>query len=502
MKFPMVLVTAALAAVVALPLFARVEIGWGEVDITPPFTRRVPLCGQYYQRIATGVHTPLAVTAVAIRNGGEYFLMASFDNVSVSEGLIDLIRSEVKRRIPEMDVSRISINCVHSHSAPDLGAEVYLPEAAMGQNNKEDIWSPAAYQQFALPLIVDAYCQAWRNLKPGSVARAKGLAEIGHCRIAMYLDGHGEMYGDTTRADFAGMAAGEDPRVEMLFTYDENGAWSGAIFNVACPAQVMEATYFVSGDICGALRQKMKALHGKDFRVIYQPSASGCQSPRDLVRGPRDETFDGWHADTCEVLAERLVRCAKDAVVMPREADPVVKSVRRSLLLPRRRVTKDEVDAAERELKEILAKQTDAELYASFLAYTREHEKKGGPGPYDSKSLPFVFADVDKAVIARAKEQDRKRDLSIEIMAMRVGDAAFVTVPFELYLMYGQIIKARSAAKQTFVMELCNGDYGYVPTPAVIKSRSYGSGVNNGEIGPDGGFRLADESVKTIGCIF
>ena len=80
-------------------LFAQVEIGWGEVDITPPFTKKVPLGGQYYQRLATGVHTPIAITAVAIRNGGEYFLTASFDNVSVREGLIDEIRAGVKAQI-------------------------------------------------------------------------------------------------------------------------------------------------------------------------------------------------------------------------------------------------------------------------------------------------------------------------------------------------------------------------------------------------------------------
>ena len=482
-------------------LFAQVEIGWGEVDITPPFTKKVPLGGQYYQRLATGVHTPIAITAVAIRNGGEYFLTASFDNVSVREGLIDEIRAGVKARIPEIDVSRLSINCDHSHCAPNVGQEGYLPEGSKGLNDAEDIWSPGAYQRFALPKLVEAYCRAWRNLKPGSIARAKGLAEIGHCRIAMYRDGHGEMYGDTARDDFAGMSDGEDPKVEMLFTYDDKGKWSGAIFNVACPAQVLEATYEVSGDICGVLRQKMKALRGEDFRVIYQPAASGCQSPRDLVRGYRD-TLDGWHKDTCEMLAERLVTCAKEAMVMPREDNPVVKAVAVPVTLPRRRVTPEEVAAAEKELKEICAVKSVKEHFNDFLADVRANEKKGGPGPYDSKFHPFVLADIDQAVIARAKEQDVKRDLKVEICAMRVGDVAFVTCPFELYLLYGQVIKARSAAKQTFVVELCNGDYGYVPSPVVIRSRSYGSGVNNGEVGPDGGYKLADESVKAIRRLF
>jgi hypothetical protein len=109
---------------------------------------------------------------------------------------------------------------------------------------------------------------------------------------------------------------------------------------------------------------------------------------------------------------------------------------------------------------------------------------------------------VAKAVIARGKDQVTRPDLEFEVNVMRLGDVAFVTCPFELYLVYGQIIKARSLAKQTFVMELCNGDYGYIPSPAVVKSRSYGSGVNNGELGPDGGYIYCDAAVEAINRFF
>ena len=491
------------ASSVSTSFASTIEIGWAEADLTPPFTKKVPLDGQYYQRIATGVHTPVCFVAVAFRNGEEYFLTGSIDNVSVRDVWVEQVRAELAKRLPEINPARVSINCVHTHCAPMIGSVgSLLPEGSRKRDTKDALWDIEAYSEFVTPRVVEALVKAWRDLKPGAVARAKGVADIGHCRIAMYRDGHGEMYGDTTRADFAGMSDGEDPNVEMIFTYDKKGRQTGAIFNVACPAQVMEATYLISGDIAGVLREKMRKIHGDDFYVIYQPAAAGCQSPRDLVRGYKDALTDGWHADTCDLLASRLVTCAKDAKVYSKETNPLVKHMTFKVTAPRRKVTIAEVEAAKKELAEIRSKRTDEQLFADFLAYTRANEAKGGPGPYDSKYLPFVFADVAKAVIARSEDQAKKPNLEFEVNAMRLGDVAFVTCPFELYLIYGQIIKARSAAKQTFVMELCNGDYGYIPSEAVIKSRSYGSGVNNGELGPEGGYVYCDKAVEAIKKLF
>ncbi len=87
MRRPLGGLAAALACAALLPhaLLAQIEIGWGEADITPPFTKKVPLDGQYYQRFANGVHTPLSFVAVAFRNGRDYFLTGSIDNVSVCD---------------------------------------------------------------------------------------------------------------------------------------------------------------------------------------------------------------------------------------------------------------------------------------------------------------------------------------------------------------------------------------------------------------------------------
>ena len=482
-------------------LASQVEIGWGEVDITPPPTRKIPLDGQYYQRIAKGVHLPIMFTAVAVRNGDDYFLTGSIDNVSVREPWMREVRSLLKKRIPGLDVSRVSINAIHTHCAPMIGSQGLLPEASRRKEGNDDIWGTQTYGEFATPRVVEALVRAWKGLKPGSVARAKGHASVGHCRISMYRDGHGEMYGETARPDFAGMSDGEDPTVGIVFTHDKAGKKTGAIFNVCCPAQVLEVTYRVSSDIAGALRRKMKARYGDGFGVIYQPAAAGCQSPRDLVRGHREPT-DGWHEDTCDLLSDRLVKCAEEAQVFPAETNPVVRCSSRRVTARRRRVTAGDVAAAKKELSELRSKRSDKEAFSEFLAEVKANENKGGPGPYDSKYHPFVLVEIAKGVLQRAADQDERPTLDYELNVMRLGDVAFVTCPFEPYLLYGQVVKARSPAEQTFIMELCCGDYGYIPSPVVVKSGAYGSGVNNGEIGPDGGYQFCDEAVVGLRRLF
>ena len=104
-------------------------------------------------------------------------------------------------------------------------------------------------------------------------------------------------------------------------------------------------------------------------------------------------------------------------------------------------------------------------------------------------------------MLKRAAEQDEVKDLTIEMHVTRIGDVAFVTCPFELYLAYGQVIKARSAAAQTFVVTKC-GSSGYLPTLASENSVGYSGGINLGKIGHEGGYRLCDIAVERINAMF
>ena len=52
----------------------------------------------------------------------------------------------------------------------------------------------------------------------------------------------------------------------------------------------------------------------------------------------------------------------------------------------------------------------------------------------------------------------------VEIHVIRLADIALMTNPFELFLDYGNQIRARSLAAQRFLVQLACGSEGYLPT--------------------------------------
>ena len=481
---------------------SELMIGWSEADITPDINGKpIPLNGQYYARTAQGIHSRLKNVVVAISSGDEYFITGSVDNVSFQKAFHDAVCAKVAELEPGIDPSRIFLNAIHTHCAPTL---TIRPKQKVWKTSEEGTLTAEEYVEFALPIIAQNIVDAWHNRKPGGIVRGFGRARIGHCRRAVYSDGTAEMYGDTTRRDFIGMEAGEDSGVEMLFTCDLQGKRTGLILNVACPSQVMESTYFVSSDFAGATREMLKKEYGDDFRMIYEISPAGCQSPRDLVRHYTTEP-DFWHADGVEELAKRLVNAVKTADLQPAEYAPVLKYSQVKVALPRRRASYRDYVTAKDELARLTAIMPEAEAFADFCAETHANEKLGGPGPYDSKLHHFVLIRNAMAVIKRYEEQDAQPEIHFDMTVVRLGDAVIANNPFELYLYYGQIIKARSHARQTFLVQLSVGadlHAGYLPSPDGEKFGGYGGLIINGNVGSDGGYKLADLTVDAINKLF
>ena len=109
------------------------------------------------------------------------------------------------------------------------------------------------------------------------------------------------------------------------------------------------------------------------------------------------------------------------------------------------------------------------------------------------------------AVVARYRDQNERPELHFDMHVVRLGDAVFASNPFELYLYYGQNIKARSRAGQTFLVQLSGGadlPAGYLPSPDAEKFGGYGGLIINGQVGSDGGYQLADLTVEAIGRLF
>lgn len=80
-----------------------------------------------------------------------------------------------------------------------------------------------------------------------------------------------------------------------------------------------------------------------------------------------------------------------------------------------------------------------------------------------------------------------------------------MTVPwclFELFLDFANIIRARSAVIQTFLIQLASDSKGYLPTEKAEKGGHYSAYVSSGYVGHEGGYMLVEETLKTIDEMF
>ena len=143
--------------------------------------------------------------------------------------------------------------------------------------------------------------------------------------------------------------------------------------------------------------------------------------------------------------------------------------------LPVRRTTLSEAAAAEKAIHEYL------------------REKEGDVDYNDAAKLQ-----VHLGILVRMDTQDKYDTVETEIHTMRLGNIAFATNPFELFLDYGNKIKARSLAEQTFLIQLANGAEGYLPTKKAEDGGHYSAFISSGMVGHQGGDQLVRETLNDI----
>ena len=470
------------------------KIGWASEDITPDGP--VSLQGQYYERISEYVQSPLTATALAIESvdegNKEQAIMISVDVVSFRDGLQDSLRKKLEGRISGFNLQKLFLNATHTHSSFDTGIE-----------SKD--------RGMLLDKLSKVAVTAWENRQPGGISRELRYAVVGHNRRVEYADGSTEMYGSTDREDFIGLEGPEDSGVDMLFCWDKNKELTGIVMNVACPAQVTEAKYYVSSDYWGEVRN----LLGKKFPGIYvlpQISAAGDISPRDLPRGYKSGEPNMWDVPGAVEIGKRLVNVVDDAYPDARnniQNEVVFKHIVKNINLPTRKYSEEEYKKALAIVNEIRSREPEdpnspETAWNRFLNEIKENEAVKEYGPWDNKLSDYGILKKQEALVRQYEEQDNHPFYPVELHVIRLGDVAFATNPFELYMDYGFRIKGRSKAKQTFLIQLSSGDSGgYLPTRRAIEGegyRGYSAMVNN--VGPEGGQVLVNETVTLINSIW
>ena len=486
----------------------KIKLGWSEVDITPD--EPIRLAGQFYERVSDSIDTPLTCTAFAVESGDEQMVICSCELASVPKRLIDLAKEKIAGKI-DLPLDKIIFNATHTHTSYVVPSEQsvggYLTKIIPDDMTYVSLSTGKPYMadDKVLKILTDgmskAVIDAWNNRKHAYFQNAFGRAVVGMCRRACYDDGSAKMWGETNLANFTELEGGNDSGIELIYTFDEKKELVGVIANIACPSQVVEQRDFVSSDYWGRVRLNLEKKFGRKIFVLGLCSAAGDQCPRDLIRWVDPETPvkdpNIKHYYPVERRADpsmydksglNLVgkRVSNEIISVYEELDgemldeAILVHETVNLLQPLRRATIAEYEEAVEKINDFIEKNRGKEIN------------------YEDKARLHIYS----GTVDRYNRQQTVDNYEIEVHIIRFGDIAIATNPYELFLDYGNQIRARSKAKQTFLIQLACDTKGYLPTKKAEAGSHYSAYISSGNTGHEGGDILVRETLKQINKMF
>ncbi len=524
----------------------QIRIGWGSREISTNAPVNIP--GQFHMRISRGVLDPLTVTALVLDGDGDQVVFVSGDMVVCRDHLLDELREEMLDRIPDFPAEKLLMNATHAHTGAShyndgFGGEevnrtgISTPPAATVPHDGIEIAGGREYRKFLVKQAADAVEEAWKGRRAGGVAWGYGFAVVAHSRRVVYFDdlslrpgairnsthgvnGHAAMYGNTNDPMFSHYEAGADHFINLLFTFDEKDELTGAVVNIPCPSQNSEMLHLLSADYWHNVREAIRARYGNIF-ILPQCAAAGDLSPRILhYKKAQERRFRlkyGVGEDTglsnreactqgaspehdrvgttamCERrdIAERVAWAFDEVYAWARKdirrEIPVRHSVS-TIQLDRRIITDEEHEDAVKELDamEKLPWKTDGTPEENLY----------------ENSILEAGRNRLRAILTRWEEQKTEKTIPMELHVVRVGDIAFATNRFELYMDYQHRIQARSPFEQTFIVQL-TGQPGvsggtYLCTERGAWGRGYSASMFCNQVNPDGGQQLVEATLEKL----
>ena len=480
------------------PKKQRVKIGWATGSVTPD--KPCAVAGQFHIRVARKVKDPVTATALAIESadGTQRAILMSLDAVGLAPDVRNEFDRKLAERLPDVAPEKVAISCTHTHTAPTQ-PRVFVYDEPGG-----DVMTMVDYGHFLAERLAAIAAEAWQKRASGAVAWGYGHAVVGLNRRATYMDRSTAMYGATNDPLFSHIEGHENHGVDLLFTYDPNRVLTGMIVNVACPSQCTEGESFVSADYWHETREELRRRFGHGVCVLGQCAAAGDQSPHLMLdrraeermfrlKGLLPEKGGDFNMAQRTEIARRIAAAVED--VLPIAAKDIRTEIefahQRSVLdVPLRRMTPNDI-------------RTCHERIGFFESQLSALDQKKADRTGAEYSSNFGQARYYRQALERHQDitQGRLTTLPTEIHALRIGDVAFATNRFEYLLDFGDRIKARSPAGQTFVVQL-TGEGSYLATERSERAGGYGAWFASTLLGADGGQMIVEESLRLIRSLF
>lgn len=441
---------------------AELQVGLAVSDITGPPGYR--MSGYFSERLNTGTHDPLLAKAVVFKQGDVKAAIVFCDLIGLGASLSAEARkvASEKTGIP---ASHIIIAATHSHTGPLYGGELrdYFHARAKLKHGKDPA-EEIDYPKLLTEKIVEAIVAADKAAAPSQLAAGFAKQEgLSFNRRFHMKDGTVVFNPGKLNPNIVKVAGPIDPQVGLLLMRNANGQPIGSISVFALHLDTVGGAEY-SGDYPHYLAALLAKQHGDSFISCFGAGTCG----------------DINHIDVSHN------RPQKGQVEAKRIGDALGETVAQTLTnLPR-------IDKPSLAVKQAIVKAPLQDYTPEQVEWARKQMEKVG-----TSQLPFL-AQVEACKIVSVDRYRQAGDtVPLEVQAIRISnDAAIVTLPGEVFVDLGLMIKQQSPFKTTFVIELCNDSPGYIPTKKAFAEGSYET--VNSRVKTGGGEMMAEMAVKLL----
>jgi hypothetical protein len=386
--------------------------GAAALSITPKLDRSVFLAGFDANRPAASVHDELMARALVLELNGKRVALVGLDLIGLPNHRIRAIRSRLKKVSP----SHVVIASTHVHSGPDtLG-----------------LWGPSPTQTGRDPQYLDwlearvaeTIDQAASALRPATLRLAQTEVPDG---LAVNIRERGL----------------QDRTLTALQLRDRKGATISTLVNYACHPEVMRnGSFAMTADFCGAtMREVERAFGGVG---IYLNGALGGMVTTDGQTNRWEEV---------DRIGTGIGRVAVQALRKARQEPPGHLDIQSRLVeLP------------------LENERFRAAVMAGLLELPETGTNTRRPGEAGIETERET-SEAKSAVTSSVREPPKT--MSTEVTLIRLGNAAFVTVPGELLPRPGLALRAALKERYRFIIGLGQDELGYILDPADFDRQLY-----------------------------
>jgi neutral ceramidase len=437
------------------------KIGVAEVDCTPRLG--LPIMGHFRDEYgATGIHDPLMARAIVVSDAsGSTAAMVTADICMLGRDQVAIVREHVSKSCA-IPGENILVAATHTHGSMAPQSLYITPTAPQ-----------ADIEKFAR-CAGDAVVKAMRTARPGVLQAGRSTEErLSFNRRLRCRDGSMHMNWEQIDPTSVVCTLGPiDPEVRTL-SVNFDGRPAASVVNFALhPAILDYENSLYTGDYVGYLSEALKAINGSGFISAFFNCC--CGNINHIDYADKDSPRRGYvmAQRVGYMLAARAQQASADSVPL---SSGIVRVSREKVNLARFKISK--------------------ELYEKSRQFLTSGPDKNFQ-PIDGLDLHY-----GAPLWVRMYEEQDKPD-AVEVMAIRIGDAAVVGLPGEVFVELALAIKKQSPAKHTFVIELANGADGYFPTKQAFSEGGYEIMPGATKYEPGSGERLVDSAVQQLKTLF